>query len=105
MCTRSPAAPRLVLRARAEDAMKMISIVLATAALAACPHEKKPDPGPTTKQDPPPGKVDDNAVKRVTRHQPVSPGLAMSGDLVQMCGIKPADNANPTFDYDKDELT
>jgi len=84
--------------------MKIISIVLATAAVAACHHEKKPDTTPA-KLDTTPAKVDDNAVKQVTPDQPVSPSLAMSGDLVQMCGIKPADNANPTFDYDKDELT
>jgi len=42
---------------------------------------------------------------QVKQDQTVSPSLAISGDLVQLCGIKPAATANPKFDYDKDELT
>ena len=85
--------------------MKIMSIVLATAAVAACHKEKKPDTTPAAKQEAPPAKVDDNAVKQVTPDQPVSPSLAISGDLVKLCSITPTDTANPTFDYDTDELT
>lgn len=43
----------------------------------------------------------------VAKDTPVSPGLALSGDLATMCNIKPTATAstNPKFDYDKDELT
>ncbi|MGN6103921.1 MAG: OmpA family protein [Kofleriaceae bacterium] len=36
---------------------------------------------------------------------PVSPGLAVSSDIATACGIKGPATTNPTFDYDKDELT
>ena len=34
----------------------------------------------------------------------MSPRLALSGDIVKLCGIKATATAAPTFDYDKDEL-
>ena len=37
--------------------------------------------------------------------QPVSPSLAVSGDIVAACGIKAPATPTPTFEYDKDELT
>ena len=57
----------------------------------------KPTPAATTQTKPPPD---------LTADQPVSPGLAVAGDIMAACGIKaPAAAANPKFDYDKDELT
>jgi peptidoglycan-associated lipoprotein len=42
----------------------------------------------------------------VTNDAPVSDTLAMSGDLVKLCGIKAAPSAAaPKFDYDQDNLT
>ena len=74
-------------------------------ALAACHHdEPKTTPTPPPADKPPP--ADNTQLQQVTSDQKVSPNLALSGDLMQMCGIKPpAESANPNFDYDKDELT
>ena len=74
--------------------------------LAACHHDAPPvAPTPPPKVEPKPA-ADDKQLQQVTADQKVSPNLALSGDLVQLCGIKPpAATANPNFDYDKDELT
>ncbi len=87
--------------------MKMIKIVLAVAAVAACHHDKKPVTAGTTAPDKTPATADDKQIQQVTGTQPLTPNLAVSGDLVQLCGItKPTPTgANPNFDYDKDELT
>lgn len=51
---------------------------------------------PTAKQESKPN---------VSQDQAVSPGLAVSPDIAAMCGIKATTSPNPTFDYDKDDLT
>jgi peptidoglycan-associated lipoprotein len=49
--------------------------------------------------------ADDKLMQQVTADQQVSPTLALSGDIVQLCGITAkTTTASPTFDYDKDEL-
>jgi len=75
--------------------------------LAACSHDKPkatkttPDPtGPTTSTTQP-----NKPAPVVTGDQAVSGGLAVSGDIATACGIKPAANPNPNFDYDKEELS
>ena len=86
--------------------MKTTLLALALAfAVGACHHdEPKTTPTPPPADKPP--TADDNQMKQVTSDQQVSPNLALSGDLVQLCGIKaPAESANPNFDYNKDELT
>jgi peptidoglycan-associated lipoprotein len=86
--------------------MKTTLLALALAfAVGACHHdEPKTTPTPPPADKPPP--ADDNQMKQVTSDQQVSPNLALSSDLVQLCGIKPpAESANPNFDYNKDELT
>ena len=88
--------------------MKTTTLLLVLVAAVGCSHDKPkvarptPDvaqkPEPTTA--PPPAAVD--------KDTQVSPGLAVSGDLAAMCGIKAsalATKTNPQFDYDKDELT
>ena len=88
--------------------MKTTTLTLVLAALVACHHDKKPvaPTTPTAKADTP-APSQEKAAPVVTQDQKVSPGLALSGDLIQMCGIKAATTttANPKFDYDKDELT
>jgi peptidoglycan-associated lipoprotein len=88
-----------------EDAMKttLLALVLAVA-VGACHHdEPKTTPTPPADKTPP---ADNTQMKQVTTDQKVSPNLALSSDLVQLCGIKPpAESANPNFDYNKDELT
>jgi peptidoglycan-associated lipoprotein len=89
--------------------MKTITIVLAAVAVVGCHKDKAAVKAPEAKTDKPaPGPADDKTMKQVTTDQQVSPNIAVSGDLAQLCGIKaPGTTAgeNPTFDYDKDELT
>jgi peptidoglycan-associated lipoprotein len=85
-----------------------LTIVLAALIGAGCGGNKpKPATPPPTKQDKPVSTADKKLMDQVTQDQKVSPGLALSGDLIQMCGIKPtaSTTANPKFEYDKDELT
>lgn len=86
--------------------MKITTYAFALAALVGCSKDKK-----VAKPTEPPVKpvaakpADDKLMQQVTADQQVSPTLALSGDIVQLCGIKPATApASPRFDYDKDEL-
>lgn len=84
--------------------MKIIGFALLAA--FGCHHNKPATTLPTAKTDTPAATKSDKPAPQVTTDQKVSPNLAVSGDLVQLCGIKAAAAApNPTFDYDKDELT
>lgn len=85
--------------------MKTMTVALVLVALIGCSKDKaktaKTVPtdeasGPTAKQDKP--------APSVTKDVPVSPGLAVSSDVLAACGIKATASANPKFDYDKDEL-
>jgi peptidoglycan-associated lipoprotein len=86
--------------------MKFAALALIVASLAsgACHGDKAKPKTPEVKQDKPARPVD-NSLEKITRDQKVSPNLALSGDIVAMCGIKTSPSANPNFDYDKDELT
>jgi len=86
--------------------MRLTTLALTLAALAACSHNKPKPADPTTAQDTPaPGPTkQDKPTPQITTDQQVSPGLAISSDLATMCGIKPA-APQAKFDYDKDDLT
>jgi len=84
--------------------MKTIALA-ALLALAACHHDKKPTTLPQPTPDKPAATTDKKLEPQVTQDQQVSPNLSLSGDIVQMCGIKAGATANPSFDYNKDELT
>ena len=90
--------------------MKITTLAL-FAALAACSHEKAKAPTtPTAKTDKPaPKAADAKLMQQMTEDKPVSPSLSVSGDILSMCALKVAAQAqagaNPTFEYDKDELT
>ncbi len=76
-------------------------------ALGACSHDK---PKVATPEQPAPKKeapkADNKQLEKVTTNTQVSPNLALSGDIMQLCGIKAAATAAPPqFDYDKEELT
>lgn len=75
--------------------------------LAACHKDKKAATTPEVPDKTPPTEVkQEKPAPEVTNDAPVSDTLAMSGDLVSLCGIKAAPSAaNPTFDYDKDDLS
>ena len=73
---------------------------------AGCNHEKvapvTPSPAPqvATSGGSNPPRHD------LSSNQKVSNTLAISGDIVRLCGLKPTESAiAPRFDYDKDQLT
>ena len=83
-----------------------LAIVLAVS-LFGC--SKKQAAKPTTPTEPTAGAAPAQVSKPpplLTQDQVVSPGLAVSGDIIAACGIKAAPTSgSPKFDYDKDELT
>jgi peptidoglycan-associated lipoprotein len=85
--------------------MKTMTLLLVLAAALGCGGDKpkvtQPKPPTAAKPDAPP-EAPPPSVEKDTQ---VSPGLAISGDLATMCNIKAAQNLNPKFDYDKDELS
>jgi peptidoglycan-associated lipoprotein len=79
------------------------ALVILIAAVG-CSSGKKQVEEPTAK--PPTADQQPAAAPDVSADEKVSDTLAMSGDLVKICGIKAGPSAaSPTFDYDKDELT
>ena len=82
-------------------------LVLVLAAVVGCSKDKpksvKTTPDVANTPDAPP----DKPPVSVEKDTQVSPGLAVSGDIAEMCKIKSTmtTKANPQFDYDKDELT
>lgn len=85
--------------------MKITTLALVLAAAAACSKDKKvaqptPEPAKPVAAKP----ADNTLLEQLPADQKVSPTLALSGDIVQLCNIKASDGANPNFDYDKDEL-
>jgi peptidoglycan-associated lipoprotein len=84
--------------------MKIMMLAFVLAALAGCKKDKKvAKPTPDTVAAQP---ADPKAIEQIPADQQVSPNLALSGDIVQLCGITATKNATgaPTFDYDKEEL-
>jgi peptidoglycan-associated lipoprotein len=84
--------------------MKTMTVALVLVALVGCGKDKAkakttPDPyrTPTAQNTVP--------TEALQKDEVVSPGLAVSGDILAACGIKAVASANPTFDTDKDELT
>jgi peptidoglycan-associated lipoprotein len=89
-----------------EDAMKTITLALLATAAFGCHHDKKATTTPAPTNDQPAAAEQTKPAPQVTQDQQVSPNLALSGDIVQLCGIKAASlTADPHFDYNKDELT
>jgi peptidoglycan-associated lipoprotein len=86
--------------------MRTTTLLLVLVAALGCSKKAKttptppPDPGQTTtakKTDKP---------REVSADTLLSPGIAVSPDIAQACGLKATTKAGsaPTFDYDKDEL-
>jgi peptidoglycan-associated lipoprotein len=87
--------------------MKIMTIAFVLAAVVGCSKDKKvakPTPEPSKPVAAKP--ADTKLMEQIPADQQVSPNLALSGDIVQLCGIKATANATaaPTFDYDKEEL-
>jgi peptidoglycan-associated lipoprotein len=88
--------------------MKITTLALVCTAAMACGGSKKQTKTtPVAKTPPAAAPHKEVPPAAVTPDKQVSPNLAISGDLVALCGIKAAAStaANPTFDYDKEELT
>lgn len=84
--------------------MKTTTLAIIFIAAIGCGKDKKPTTTPVA-ADPPKGPE----AKQVTNDQlkedmPVSHGLAVSPDILAACNIQ-ATSSNPTFDYDKEELS
>jgi peptidoglycan-associated lipoprotein len=86
-----------------------LGIALMTVAAFACggKEKAKAKTTPTPVADKPAAKQEPMKQPEVTADKQVSQGLAVSADIAAACGLKaPAPSgANPTFDYDKDELS
>ena len=86
--------------------MKITTLAFVLVALVSCSKDKKVakpvEPAKPVAAKP----ADDKLLEQLPADQQVSPNLALSGDIVQLCGIKATANATgaPTFDYDKEEL-
>ncbi len=83
------------------SACAVVFVVLA----AGCNHEKV---SPATPAGPPPAPAATGAKapRDLSGNQKMSNTLAMSNDIVRLCGIKPTSSAAaPKFDYDKDQFT
>lgn len=72
-------------------------------AIAACGGSSKPTV-PPGKPDLPQA-ADSTQLAQVAKNEKVSPNLSLSGDIVKLCNITRGATANPSFDYNKDELT
>src|SRR5438445_5332472 len=92
-----------------ENAMKITMLAVAAAvsitAISGCSHPKKVVK-PTTEAKTTPAKpADKGQLESLPADMQVSQSLAISGDIVKLCNIKVNATANPTFDYDKAELS
>jgi peptidoglycan-associated lipoprotein len=83
------------------------SILIFVLAAVGCSHDKPKVAKTTPDLVQEPEVVPEKPAPAIAQDTQVSPGIAMSGDIAAMCNIKStmAANANPHFDYDKDELT
>jgi peptidoglycan-associated lipoprotein len=85
--------------------MKTMTVVLVLVAAIGCSKDKAKT-AKTTPEDPAPVAEKPSVTPdKVQTDEVVSPGLAISGDILKACGITAIKNANPKFDYDQDELT
>lgn len=86
--------------------MKTMTVALVLVAALGCSKDKAKT-AKTTPDDPKETVADKPSVTpdKVQTDEVVSPGLAISSDILQACGITAVKNANPKFDYDQDELT
>src|ERR1044072_5612059 len=87
--------------------MKISIAILVLAAAVGCSHDKPKVASPKPEAAKEPGALAEKPAPAIEKDTPVSPGLAMSGDLATICNIKSSMTTkhNPQFDYDKDELT
>ncbi len=81
-----------------------VAVVFACA--AACNHEKVAPAQPAASSTAPPTKVASVPPRDLGGNQKMSHTLALSSDIVQLCGIKAtASGASPKFAFDRAELS
>jgi len=86
--------------------MKITTLALVLAAVVGCSKDKKVvKPTPVTKAPATATPATDKQLEQLPGNEQVSPTLNIGGDIVKLCGIKAGATTNPTFDYDKDELS
>lgn len=79
---------------------------IAAVTTGGCSKDKKvAKPTPEATQPIAAKPADDKLLAEIPADTQVSQSLALSGDIVQLCGIKASTTAAPTFDYDKAELS
>lgn len=85
--------------------MKTTTLALVLLAAVGCSKDKKvAKPAPEVARGPLARPADGKLLEQLPADEKVSPTIALSGDIVKLCDIKPSETANPNFDYDKDEL-
>lgn len=82
-------------------------LVLVLAAVVGCSKDKPKVVKTTPDQPSGPDAPAEKLPAPIEKDTQVSPGIAVSGDIAELCKIKSTmtTGANPQFDYDKDELT
>jgi peptidoglycan-associated lipoprotein len=86
--------------------MKITTLALVLTAVVGCSKDKKvvkptPEPAKTPVAAKP---ATTEQLEKLPANEQVSPTLNLGGDIVKLCGIKTSGTANPSFDYDKDDL-
>ena len=85
--------------------MKTMTLALVLAALVGCGKDKaKATTTPTPAPEQPAAQAQVEPTQ-LEKDEQVSPNLAVSGDILQACGITAVASANPKFEYDETELT
>jgi len=82
-----------------------VAILLASASLVGCGSKGKAKTATTVPTDKKPPVAATKPPPKLDQQQAVTPGLAISPDILSACGITAVTTANPTFDTDQDELT
>ncbi len=85
--------------------MKITMFALALVAAIGCSKDKKVAKPTPTAEKPAAKQADEKLMAQLPADTQVSQSLSLSGDIVQLCGITANTSANPTFDYDKAELS
>ena len=86
--------------------MTVWALALGVATVGACNHEKVAPAQPSASSAAPPGKVASKPPHDVGGNQKMSHTLALSSDIVQLCGIKAAPSgASPKFAFDRADLS
>ncbi len=82
------------------------AVAIVFLSLAACSHEKAAPATAATASAPPPAAPAPAPPRDVSANQKMSNTLALSGDIVQLCGIKATPSgAAPRFGFDKADLS